>query len=223
MRQADALEARARQSLGSSDVAIYRMVAEALAVRGISGGRLVDAGCGHGGLWRTLAGHFDAYCGLGAVRYAGFPADAEFGQVDLDSRDWPIRDGEADVVTAVETIEHLENPWAFVRSLVRVVRPGGWIVVTTPNQLSVLSLMTLVVKHRFSAFQDSQFPAHRTAMLESDLRRVAAAAGLTAIDVGYSRHGRIPLGACHYPAALARRFPRALSDNMMLIGQRPRD
>jgi 2-polyprenyl-3-methyl-5-hydroxy-6-metoxy-1,4-benzoquinol methylase len=26
------------------------------------------------------------------------------------------RVGEADVVTAVETIEHLENPWAFFRS-----------------------------------------------------------------------------------------------------------
>ena len=143
------LEARARQSLGSSHDAIYRMVDRALADRGIAGGRLVDVGCGSAGLWRLLAPRFATYCGLDAVRYEGFPADAEFCQIDLDDLDdhnavpWPIALCEADVVTAVETIEHLENPWAFVRALVELARPGGWVVVTTPNQLSVLSVATL--------------------------------------------------------------------------------
>jgi hypothetical protein len=30
----------------------------------------------------------------------------------------------------------------------------------------------------------------------------------------------VPLTGSHYPAALARRFPRALSDNVALIGQK---
>ena len=90
------------------------------------------------------APRFISYCGLDAVRYHGFPIDAEFRQLDLDAPQWPIAAGEADVVTAVETIEHLENPWAFMRALVEIAKPGGWVVVTTPNQLSALSLMTLV-------------------------------------------------------------------------------
>ncbi|OLC76329.1 MAG: hypothetical protein AUH72_19125 [Acidobacteria bacterium 13_1_40CM_4_65_8] len=222
LAHADTLEARARLSLGSSNDAIYRMVADALAARGVARGRLVDVGCGGGALWRATNGRFDQYCGLDAVRYDGLPADAEFRQVDLDSSCWPIADGEADVVTAVETIEHLENPWAFVRSLVRIVKPGGWVVITTPNQLSLLSLLTLFVKRRFSAFQDSQYPAHRTALLESDLQRIATAAGLETVGVAYSCRGRLPLVAAHYPNALARMFPRALSDNLMVIGRRPR-
>jgi 2-polyprenyl-3-methyl-5-hydroxy-6-metoxy-1,4-benzoquinol methylase len=129
----------------------------------------------------------------------------------------------ADVVTGVETIEHLENPWAFVRSLTRLAKPGGWVVVTTPTQLSALSMVTLIVKRRFSAFQDAMYPAHRTALLESDLRRIASDAGLTDIDTAYSHRGRLPLVGWHYPAVLARRFPRALSDNLVLIGRRPSD
>src|SRR5437867_8458398 len=137
-----AVEARARLSLGSSDDAIYHVVAGALASRGAAGGRVVDVGCGGGALWHVLADRFDSCVGLDAVRYAALPPDMEFRRVDLDAADWPVGDGEGDVVTAVETIEHLENPWAFVRSLARIARPGGWVIITTPNQLSALSLVT---------------------------------------------------------------------------------
>lgn len=226
MMSSDALtlEARARQSLGSSHSAIYQMVDRALSARGIAGGRLVDVGCGSAGLWQRLAPRFATYCGLDAVRYQGFPNDAEFWPIDLDdlaTTRWPIAIGEADVVTAVETIEHLENPWAFMRALVELVRPGGWVVVTTPNQLSVLSLATLVIKRRFSAFQDAHYPAHRTALLEIDLRRAAGECGLRSVDVLYSHAGRVPFTPWHYPAALGTWLPRALSDNLLIIGRKP--
>ncbi len=213
------LETRARQSLGSSHAAIYRMVGDALASRGIAGGRLVDVGCGGGALWRAIGSRFDTGRGIDAVRYDGFPDGLEFCQADLDRADWGVPAGDGDVVAAVETIEHLENPWAFMRALVRLARPGGWIVVTTPNQLSALSLLTLLTKRRFSAFQDSHYPAHRTALLESDLRRLGEACGLGDLDVRFSLHGRVPLAPSHYPRGVARLSPRRLSDNVLLIGR----
>jgi 2-polyprenyl-3-methyl-5-hydroxy-6-metoxy-1,4-benzoquinol methylase len=120
----------------------------------------------------------------------------------------------------VEVIEHLENPRAFVRELARIVRPGGWVVVTTPNQLSALSLLTLAVKGRFSAFQDASYPAHRTALLEIDLRRILAECGLGDLAVTYTALGRLPLSAWHYPEAVARLAPRWLSDNIVIAGRR---
>jgi len=128
-----------------------------------------------------------------------------------------MADGVADVVAALETIEHLENPWAFVRRLRALAKPGAWVIVTTPNQMSALSVLTLLVKRRFSAFQDPQYPAHRTALLECDLERAAREAGLEPAEWAYSLHGRVPLTPWHYPLALARCFPRALSDNLMLL------
>jgi 2-polyprenyl-3-methyl-5-hydroxy-6-metoxy-1,4-benzoquinol methylase len=131
-----------------------------------------------------------------------------------------LPDAAADVVVSVETIEHLENPRAFIRELVRLVKPGGWILITTPNQLSLLSLLTLLFKKRFSAFQDIHYPAHLTALLEIDLLRIGSECGLGELNIAYSHQGRLVLTPWHYPAFLARLFPQALSDNLMLIGRK---
>jgi 2-polyprenyl-3-methyl-5-hydroxy-6-metoxy-1,4-benzoquinol methylase len=212
---------RARLSLGASSSAVYAMVAARLDAHDIRGGRLLDAGCGGGALWRVVRHRFTECWGLDAVRYDGLPADVEFRQVDLDAPGWPPVPA-SDVVAAVETIEHLENPWAFMRQLAAHTTPGGWVLVTTPNQLSVLSLGTLLSKQRFSAFQDAHYPAHRTALLESDLRRAVVAARLEPIEVAYSLSGRLPLTGWHYRRSIADTFPRALSDNLIIVARKPR-
>jgi 2-polyprenyl-3-methyl-5-hydroxy-6-metoxy-1,4-benzoquinol methylase len=212
------VEARARLSLGSAHQAIHAMVARLLAERDAHG-TLADIGCGTGDLWREVQGRFARAIGLDAVHYPALPSDVTFVKADLDAR-LPLDDAAVDVAAAVEVIEHLENPRALVRELARITRPGGWIVVTTPNQLSGLSLLTLLVKGRFSAFQERDYPAHRTALLEIDLRRIAQECSLEAIHVEYSRWGRVPLSAWHYPPAIAGLAPRRLSDNLALIARK---
>jgi 2-polyprenyl-3-methyl-5-hydroxy-6-metoxy-1,4-benzoquinol methylase len=213
------VEQRARQSLGRSHQRIYLTVAAVLAERGAAG-RLADIGCGTGDLWQVLRGPFRSCAGVDAVRYDGLPTDVDFQPADLDAARLPLPDASVDTAAAVEVIEHLENPRAFVRELARIVRPGGWVVVTTPNQLSALSLLTLAVKGRFSAFQDDAYPAHRTALLEIDLRRIMTESGLRDLAVAYTRLGRLPLSASHYPDAIAGLAPRWLSDNIVVVGRR---
>jgi 2-polyprenyl-3-methyl-5-hydroxy-6-metoxy-1,4-benzoquinol methylase len=213
------VEARARQSLGRGHHAIHTMVVQLLQARG-AGGVLADVGCGSGDLGREVQGRFDTVIGIDAVRYDGLPSHVTFVRADLDAAPLPLEDASVDVAAAVEVIEHLENPRAFMRELARITRPGGWIVVTTPNQLSALSLLTLVLKGRFSAFQERDYPAHRTALLEIDLRRMAGECGLDAVEVAYSRRGRLPLVPWHYPAPLAAVAPRWMSDNLAVIGRR---
>jgi 2-polyprenyl-3-methyl-5-hydroxy-6-metoxy-1,4-benzoquinol methylase len=213
------IEHRARQSLGRSDEAIYRTVVRLLAGRGASG-TLADVGCGAGDLWRALGATFTRCIGIDAVRYDGLPIDIDFRFADLDTASLPIADASVDAAAAVEVIEHLDNPRAFVQELARIVRPGGWIVVTTPNQLSALSLLTLVVKGRFSAFQDAAYPAHRTALLEIDLLRIARDCRLRDETIEYTHRGRMPFTSWHYPTAFARLAPRRLSDNLALIARR---
>jgi len=211
-------EKRARISGGASSDAIYRMAARALEARCRSG-TLLDVGCGSGRLWPFVRGGFDRYIGADIVRYDGFPSDCELVLVDLDGG-VPLADGTADVVAAIETVEHLENPRAFVRELSRLARPSGWVLLTTPNQLSVLSLATLAVKGRFAAFQDVHYPSHLTALLEVDLRRIAAECGLREVSVAYSGEGRVVFTPAHYPAWLAALCPRGLSDNVLVIGRK---
>ncbi len=208
---------RARLSGGASNTSIYRMVRRALSTRP-AGGVVLDVGCGQQRLVQELTGRFDRYIGVDVVAYGGLSqpmivADLESGL--------PLQSGFADVVAAVEVIEHLENPRGFVRELARVTRPGGTVLITTPNQLSALSLLSLVVKRRFGAFQDVHYPAHRTALLEIDLWRIVAEVGLTAPRVHYSGQSRLPLTAVAYPGWIAKRAPVLLSDNVLICARKP--
>ena len=121
-----------------------------------------------------ISDRVDCYLGVDVVRYDGLPEGIEFIPFDLDSGKVSLADGSADLVCAVEVIEHLENPRAFVRELVRLAKPGGFVIVTTPNQLSLLSKLTFILKNQFNAFQEAPglYPAHITALLEIDLIRI---------------------------------------------------
>jgi 2-polyprenyl-3-methyl-5-hydroxy-6-metoxy-1,4-benzoquinol methylase len=213
-----AVQDRAARSLGRAHDRIHRTAARMLEARG-AGGRLLDAGCGTGDLWRSLSGRFESCTGVDAVRYPGLPADVTFLAANLDAT-LPLDDASVDTAAAIEVIEHLENPRAFMRELARVTKPGGWVAITTPNQLSLLSLLCLIGKGVFGAFQDGDYPAHRTALLEIDLRRIAAECGLEQVAVEYTRWGRLPLTPWHYPAAIATLAPRRFSDNVALVGRR---
>ena len=215
------LESRARQSRGTSGDAIYAMVEALVAARHGGGGVLADVGCGTGTLCRRLQHRFARVIGVDTVRYEGLDAAVEFVRHDLDQPGIPVADGSVDVVAAVETIEHLENPWAFGRELARLAAPGGWVVVTTPNQLSLLSKTTLLLKNAFNAFQDASYPAHRTALLEIDLRRVLGEAGLVDAEVRYSGEGRVPFTGGHYPRFVSRSAPRGCSDNVAIVARKP--
>ena len=133
------LEARARQSLGASNDAIHEMVADAVDRHDIKGARIVDVGCGHGSL-RGALHHRSRNTGVSTpCATSDFPRKAS-SRASIWTTSTGRRSPPARIfVTAVETIEHLENPWAFVRHLAALAAPGGWVILTTPNQLSLLS------------------------------------------------------------------------------------
>ena len=209
---------RAALSLGQSSAAIHRRAAAIVARRG-SRGTLVDVGCGDGKFYHAIANDIDRYIGCDLVRYDGFPTNprATFIQADLNQPPYPIDRGAADVVTSIETVEHLENPRAFFRELARIARPGGLVVVTTPNQLSLLSKLTLLTKNQFNAFQEGPglYPTHITALVEADLRHIAQECGFNGIEIEFTDHGRIPFTAWHFPRRLGFRG-RWFSDNVLL-------
>jgi 2-polyprenyl-3-methyl-5-hydroxy-6-metoxy-1,4-benzoquinol methylase len=214
---------RAAATKGRSGEAIYRTVASVIAKRHPGGGTLIDVGCGTGELRSHVAPLVGRYVGVDVVRYHGFPADTDFVQIDFDNARVPFPDGSGDVVVAVETIEHLENPRAFFRELTRLTKPGGLIVVTTPNQRSLLSLLTLVTKGEFNAFQEAPglYPSHITALLEIDLLRIARECHVEEMELSYNNHGRIPATSWFWPVSLG--FSgRWFSDNLLISARAAR-
>jgi 2-polyprenyl-3-methyl-5-hydroxy-6-metoxy-1,4-benzoquinol methylase len=211
---------RASLSEGRSTEPVHQLVRRTLEREVGRAQTLLDVGCGTGGLARSLDGLFERYVGCDIVRYDGLPADLEFRQANLNASPYPIEDRFADVVTCVETIEHLENPRLVMRELLRLAKPGGLVVVTTPNQLSLFSKISLVVKNQFQAFRGREYPAHITALVEEDLVRIANETGLSGATIRFTDEGRMPFTSRHWPASLG--FGgRPFSDNVALVCRRP--
>jgi len=125
-----------------------------------------------------------------------FPQPAELGpRVEWYQRDLnePIRiDRQFDCVICSETIEHLENPRQTFRDLNQLLKPGGLLILTMPNQESIRSYVGLLLGGHFTNFLGACYPAHITALLRLDLQRLCQEAALTVPTFRYTNSGGIP-------------------------------
>jgi SAM-dependent methyltransferase len=101
--------------------------------------RVLEVGCGEGYGTALLAGEAAQVVGLDydalTVAHAGARyRQANFVRANLAAL--PLPDAAVDVVATLQVIEHVWNHGEFVRECLRVLRPGGQLLVTTPNRLT---------------------------------------------------------------------------------------
>ena len=111
----------------------------AFAARYVEGAVVVDVACGDG------AGAA-AYAAAGARRIHAFDLSPEAVELTAsrglppvsaavaDARALPLDDESADVFVTLETIEHVPEHEMFVNEIVRILRPRGTLVCSTPNR-----------------------------------------------------------------------------------------
>lgn len=212
------------QSRGISGDPIYRAIERRLEELG-AGGDLLDFGAGTGGLTQRLraGGRFRSITGADLFARADtLPADIAWLEVDLNGR-LPVADGSFDVIVAAEVIEHLENPRAICRELFRLLRPGGHVLITTPNNESWRSLVALVLRGHFVAFGDTCYPAHITALVRQDLDRILGEAGFGVRSFDFTNDGGLPgRPATTWQSILgARAHGLRYSDNLLVSARKP--
>jgi SAM-dependent methyltransferase len=98
-------------------------------------GRWIDLGCGRGEFLALAAERGHLGIGLDNRREcaADVAADRRAALVADLGRWLPFRDAALDGASLIEVIEHVLAAESLVAELARVIRPGGWLLVTTPN------------------------------------------------------------------------------------------
>ncbi len=153
------------------------------------GARLLDAGAGSGALTTRLAslGYDVIASDLDGSWFQGGTPIVEW---DLASASLPagIDPGSFDGVCAIETLEHVHDPTQALRNLYALLRPGGRLVVSTPNVTHPRSRVKFLLRGAPAYFGRLEFhmPGHRTILPDWLLGALVAEAGFEDAQTSYA-------------------------------------
>jgi SAM-dependent methyltransferase len=147
--------------------------------------RILDAGCGTGGVLAALSRRGEAV-GVDPDPGAAAAAAERVPGADVrvaDAAALPFGDAAFDVVCCLDVVEHVDDDRAVLRELRRVTRPGGRLVLTVPALPRLWSGHDVAAGHRrryrraalLDAARDAGWAAERVTHFNTLLLPVAAA------------------------------------------------
>lgn len=163
----------------------------------LSGGHLLDVGCGNGGFlllamqagWQAEGLDFDA-AAVDAARSRGL--DVHHGNIE-SLRD---HDNYYDVITLSHVIEHVHKPLDVLKQLYTLLKPGGLLWLETPN------ISSLGAKRFGRNWRALEPPRHLTLFNSSNLNRSLRGAGFRSLKQHW--HGMSLFGVFSQSEAIAR-------------------
>lgn len=104
-------------------------------------GTVVDVPCGTGAFTQRLLDNPYTVRALDIAPQPAVPSTHPRVTVVVADMDCPLPywTDSADAIVSIEGIEHIRRPWDFLAECARVVRPGGWLILSTPNISSLRS------------------------------------------------------------------------------------
>jgi len=173
----------------------------------VAGLDVLDAACGEGYGSALLAGRAASVTGVDLSAEAVAHARERYRADNLafqeaDCTDLPFEDACFDCVVSFETLEHLRGQEALLAGFVRVLRPGGFLLVSTPDRVVYTDRLgndnpfhvAELDRAEFEALLARYFPARRywghKLMFHSAIWPLDAAAGAATV-LQQEREGRI--------------------------------
>jgi 2-polyprenyl-6-hydroxyphenyl methylase/3-demethylubiquinone-9 3-methyltransferase len=152
----------------------------------LDGKSALDVGCGAGLLAEPLARLGASVTAVDAAPelIAAARAHAELQGLAIDYRAAAVEDlvDQFNLVTALEVIEHVADPQAFVASLAARLAPGGLLILSTPNRTAWSKLLTITLAEGLGRIPKGTHDYDKFIDCEA-MRGLLAKAGMEVIDV----------------------------------------
>lgn len=102
--------------------------------------RLLEVGCSTGHFLYHIKKHVKEVIGVDYDSNAATYAHERCNCVTygMDLLDTPLEEGSFDIICAIQTMEHVEDPLSFIAALKRYLKPDGWLYIEVPNLLDPL-------------------------------------------------------------------------------------
>jgi len=97
-----------------------------------AGGDLLEVGCGHGFFLAEASGHFSSLTGFELSEQAARLA-ADYCPNIVSSSLAELTPASFDCIVTLQVIEHVYNPVEFMEQLMILLRPGGSLILATPD------------------------------------------------------------------------------------------
>jgi 2-polyprenyl-6-hydroxyphenyl methylase/3-demethylubiquinone-9 3-methyltransferase len=154
--------------------------------RPLEGKTALDVGCGAGLLAEPLARLGAAVTGIDAapevIAVARDHAAAMGLAIDYRVGDVQELEGQFNLITCMEVIEHVAGPAAFVQALAKRLSPDGLLVLSTPNATGWSKLMMITIGEGLGRIPKGTHDFHKFISPER-MKMLLADAGLKCVDV----------------------------------------
>jgi len=159
--------------------------------------RVLDVGCGYGGLGRNLHAR-----GVAQIFGVEINPDAASHLNDIYTDYWigdveqvllPVTTAAFDCIVFADVLEHLRDPWCTLKRYLHWLKPGGYVVASIPNVRNLALLYNLAIRGRWRYEESGLLDrTHLRFFTRGEIHELFTSAGLE-IELIKENHDKLSL------------------------------